>query len=252
MKKLDILYLDDFFAAVNKPSGLFVHPSSLGPKRERDSALRRLRRQLNGRVYPVHRLDRPTSGALVFGRSPEAAAALCAAFREREVKKTYLALVRGFVGCEGQIDSPLKGESGTEAKPALTAYRRLKRVSLPFAVGRYPSARYSLVTVFPKTGRMHQIRRHFARIGHPIVGDYRYGDRHHNHFFRDHHRVRRLILMATDLQFQHPFQTERVKIYAPPDPAIDQLWRDWDWLEEKHPHGPEYKQPAREVFLRGK
>lgn len=209
--------------------------------------MRRLRDQLGRRVYPVHRLDRPTSGVLLFGLSSMAASELCAAFRARRVEKIYTALVRGFVAAEGLFDSPLESKDSTLGT-ALTAYRRLNRVCLPHRVGRYATARYSLVTVFPKTGRTHQIRRHFAHTGHPIVGDYAHGDRYHNHFFRDHFRIRRLFLMARQLEFFHPFHLERRTIHAPVDPVIDNLLSQWDWLDGKYTHGPMRSPSTREVF----
>jgi tRNA pseudouridine65 synthase len=155
-------------------------------------------------VYPVHRLDRATSGVLLFALSSEVASLMSLKFQAQEMRKTYYCVVRGWVTEPGWVDHPLDGrESVTEFAP-------LARLELPHAVGRYPSARYSLVEVNLLTGRTHQIRRHFAHLSHPLIGDTVYGDGKHNQFFRDVLGVKALLLKAYSLEFQHGDRSLRV------------------------------------------
>ncbi len=212
MTPLTLLFEDDRFVAVDKPAGMAVHRSGhvgdAGP-----FAVQTLRDQIGRHVWPVHRLDRPTSGVVVFALDREAAGRLSDAFAERRVVKTYHAIVRGFVTVPLDLDRPLsEREAHTRVAP-------LGTVELAHAVGRYPTARYSLVEVTPTTGRLHQIRRHLAGAGHPIVGDVGHGDRHHNHFFRDVLGVERLLLHALALRWPHPFTGAAITTTAPVDAA---------------------------------
>lgn len=170
-----ILFLDDHFVAVNKPSGLLVHRSDID-RHETRFALQLVRDRLGRHVFPVHRLDRPTSGVLLFAFSGEAARRAAEALESAEAAKTYLAVVRGIAEEESCIDYPLHDirdrfelprEPSGEGRPAVTDFRRLAAVELPFAVGPHPSARYSLLEVQLRTGRRHQIRRHLKHLFHP-------------------------------------------------------------------------------------
>jgi tRNA pseudouridine65 synthase len=223
---LSVLYQDACLAAVDKPSGLAVHRSQQA--RERDTCLSRLRDQLGRRVWPVHRLDRGASGVLLFALDPSAAAALATAFAERRVRKTYLALARGFVPAAGRIEHPLSRPDGPP-RPALTDYACLARVELPHPVGRYPSARYSLVQAQPLTGREHQLRRHLRHIDHPLVGDVTWGDSRHNRFFRQHYDLHRLALHAARLELPHPADGRTLRLHAPLPPELRALADAWGW-----------------------
>lgn len=229
---LTVLYQDEHYVAVDKPAGLLVHRSRVdrGAKR---FALQTVRDQVGRHVYPVHRLDKPTSGVLVFALHAEAARLLSGAFAEREVEKTYLALIRGFVDEAGVVDYPLKekldkttdGRADPEkpAQEAVTAYRRLAQVELPYAVSRYPTSRYALVEARPRTGRKHQLRRHFKHIFHPIIGDGKYGDHRHNRFFRERFECRRMLLEAVELVFTHPYTGMEVRVSAQIDGAFQEV-----------------------------
>ncbi|MEM6723927.1 MAG: pseudouridine synthase [Bacteroidota bacterium] len=214
---LRILYQDDFLVAVDKPPGMLVHKSWID-KQATAFVMQQLRDQIGQSVYTLHRLDKKTSGVLLFGLSSEIAAKMSQQIRERQLQKTYLAILRGFTPDEATIDYPLVRdlEQGSDEKvEAITDYKTLSTGVLNEPIGRYETARYSLVQAFPKTGRMHQIRRHFKHIRHPIIGDTKYGDRDHNRYFREEQQMDQLFLMAETLGFQHPVSGEPVLIEAP-------------------------------------
>ncbi|RUO58545.1 tRNA pseudouridine(65) synthase TruC [Pseudidiomarina insulisalsae] len=224
MSELTIVFEDDSLIAIDKPSGLLVHRSWLA-KDAREFALQMLRDQIGQRVYPAHRLDRPTSGLLLFAKDAATARALTTAFTERRVAKRYHAVVRGYLG-DGDLDYPLREEldkiadkfadQDKAAQQAHTSYRCLQRVELPYAVSKkHATTRYSLMELTPSTGRKHQLRRHMAHLRHPIVGDSHHGDGRHNRFFREHFGVQRLLLAATALRFQHPHTQQAVDLQLP-------------------------------------
>lgn len=214
----EILLEDDWLAAVNKPSGILVHRT--GISEDTVFVLQLLRNQLGMRVYPIHRLDRGTSGVLLFAKSPESAAELNALFRGKSVEKEYTGIVRGFIDETGVIDHPIVDYPGAAGQEALTTYRRLAQVELPVAVGRYPTARYSLVAISPQTGRWRQIRKHFSHIRHPIIGDKKHGDLHHNKYFSETLGIHRLLLHAHRLRFTHPYTGQDLEITASWDEAF--------------------------------
>lgn len=179
---LDIVYQSEELVAINKPSGLLVHRSPID-KRETRFAVQELRNQLGQHVYPLHRLDKPTSGLLVFALSSEAASFYGQQWQNNQVDKQYLAVVRGHVKGDQLIDYPLrleedKGagiEKGEEPQEAQTMVQVLDRYVVDEALDRFPQTRFSLLSCEPKTGRKHQIRRHLKHIGYPIIGDSRHG-----------------------------------------------------------------------------
>ena len=230
---LKILYWDKHYVAIDKPAGLLVHRSPIS--RDRVFVLQTLRDQLARRVYPVHRLDRATSGVLLFGLSAEAARRMTTLFEARQVNKEYLAVTRGWIDDHGLIDHPVAdAEGGGRAQSARTEFRRLAKVELPFMVDRYPSARYSLVSVTPQTGRRQQIRKHFKHISHHLIGDTTYGNGRHNRFFRSHFGIRRLLLMARRLAFVHPYYQTYINIVADDDAD----WRLISAIFARPPSGP--------------
>lgn len=221
---LDILYQDDDLVVINKPSGLLVHRTELASQ-EMDAVVQRLNQQLGRWVYPVHRLDRGTSGVLLLAFSAKVARMLAELFAHQKIHKQYLCLIRGHTTLTGTIDSPLaklnevKGRSrfklvGTE-KEAVTHFRRLEHYVLPYPVSKYDSARCSLLTVTTEQGRKHQIRRHFKHVRHPLLGDTRYGCRHHNKLFTGLGLPLRLCLHASQIEFSHPITQKTLSITAP-------------------------------------
>ncbi len=221
---LPILFQDEHLVVVNKPSGLLVHRSAIASQ-EQVFAVQMLRNQIGKKVYPVHRLDRPTSGALVFALSSESARNLATEFSENRVSKTYLAVVRGHSPAEAVVDHPLKEEldeiadsRAREDKPAqeaVTHVSTLASVELPVMVDKFATSRYSLVKAQPKTGRKHQIRRHLHHLGHPIIGDVNYGSGKHNRYFREAYQINRLLLACTEISFLHPVENKMLTVKAP-------------------------------------
>jgi tRNA pseudouridine65 synthase len=201
----EVLYEDAELVAVQKPAGLFVHRTRLAPG-DRDVLLQGLRDQRGERLYPVHRLDRATSGLVLFARSPAAQARWSRYFARREVIKTYLALVRGWLPDQGTIDHPLAapGHDRAAARAAVTEFRSLARAELPVQVDRYANSRYSLVLLNPHTGRTHQLRRHLHHLSHPIIGDTSYGQGRHNRLFRERFDSHRLLLAAVEIEGTAP------------------------------------------------
>ncbi|KPQ27766.1 MAG: tRNA pseudouridine65 synthase [Marinobacter excellens HL-55] len=222
------LYRDQWLLAVHKPAGLLVHRSPID-KHETEFALQ-YARALNGgdHVCPVHRLDRPTSGVLLFARDPDTARTVGQAMMAGEVAKTYLAVVRGWAPEQGDIDHPLRDEpedrrlkgQDMPVREALTRYRRLATTELPVAIERYPTSRYSLVELTPKTGRKHQLRRHMKHINHPIIGDANHGRGRHNRYFAERFGEGRLMLAATRLALTHPVSGEALVINAEPEASF--------------------------------
>jgi tRNA pseudouridine65 synthase len=211
----EILRREPEFVAIDKPPGFHVHQPECARRRVSREiiCLPNLRKQIQEYLYPVHRLDVGTEGVLLFALSKSAARNLCMQFQAGEVHKTYFALVRGWSEDEGLIDIPLELDSTGVAVESRTRYRTHARVELPFAVGkRHATARYSFVEARPETGRFHQVRRHLARLAHPLVGDRVHGDSHHNRFFRETLDAPGLWLKAKAVEFTHPVSGERVKI----------------------------------------
>lgn len=221
---LPILYQDKDLIVVNKCSGLLVHRSAIDSGAV-EFAVQTVRDQIGQMVYPVHRLDRATSGALVFALSSVAARNLGEEFAGGRVDKKYLAVVRGTPDLETTLDYPLKEELDAKsdqmarvdkpAQAAVTHFLRLASCELEVTVDKYPSARYSLVRATPLTGRKHQIRRHLRHLGHPIIGDITYGVGKHNRFFESEFKIRRLLLACTEIAFQHPTSGEALRVKAP-------------------------------------
>lgn len=210
-------------------------------RHETEFAVQLTRDQIGQAVFPVHRLDKPTSGVLIFALDSATAKALNQQFTEHTIQKSYLAIVRGYTHYQDVIDYALKEEldkiadkDAQQDKPAqvaITHYQTLARVELPYAVGRYSTTRYSLIRCEPKTGRKHQLRRHLKHIFHPIVGDTTHGDGKHNQFFRDRFNSHRLLLHAESLQFAHPHTNKQIKIKATLDNDFKKVLTS---LEMKH------------------
>ena len=235
---LEIIYQDESLVAVNKPSGLLVHRSMIDWHETR-FALQLLRDQIGQKVYPLHRLDKPTSGVLLFALLPEIARKMGEQFENNQVKKTYLAVVRGFAPDSGVIDHALKEQLDkmTDRKArldkppqeAITEFHCLARVELPIAIDRYPQSRYSLVEARPRTGRKHQIRRHMKYIAHPIIGDAKHGKGRHNRYFAENFGADRLLLTCTEMKITHPLSGNKLTVKAGLDDCFKNLLNRFNW-----------------------
>jgi tRNA pseudouridine65 synthase len=209
---LPILHRDQDLIAINKPHGLLVHRTSIASDTA-TFAVQLLREQIGQKVYPVHRLDRKTGGVLLFALAEEINSLMQQQFQEGKVAKTYHAIVRGFTEDSGEIDYPLRRDDGL-IQEAFTSYRTLHRSEVPFSIGKHSTSRYSLIELTPKTGRMHQLRKHMAHIFHPIIGDRPHGCNKQNRYFKDVLQMDTMLLHAARLRFVHPRTSSVVTIAA--------------------------------------
>lgn len=235
---LEIVFQDEYFVAVNKPAGMLVHRSWLD-KHETQFVMQTLRDQIGQHVFPLHRLDRPTSGVLIFALSSEVASQVMPMFANHEMEKTYHAIVRGWIEEAARLDYPLKVEldkiadkhasQEKEAQEAITDYQPVEKVEIPHSTGKFPTTRYCLMEMKPLTGRKHQLRRHMAHLRHPIVGDTTHGDGKHNKLFREIYDSHRLLLHASSLKFVHPFTGQDLLIEAGVDETWQRLCAEFGW-----------------------
>lgn len=242
--ELAIVYRDEHLVAINKPSGLLVHRSPID-RHETRFAIQLLRDQIGQRVYPVHRLDKPTSGVLLFALDCATARTVNNAWQAGEVNKQYVALVRGHLSTACLVDHALRyqadkhGDAPGARQPlqsAQTEFTPLAQTELPEAVDRYPTSRYSLVQCQPITGRKHQLRRHLKHLRHPIIGDPKYGKSVHNRFFIQRFGANRLLLAATELQLSHPISGAPLTISAPITGRFNHTINALNWREALPAH----------------
>lgn len=205
----NILYQDEWLIAIDKPPGMLVHPGK-EPEPDEQIALKSIRNYLKQYVFVVHRLDRPTSGVLIFAKDKDTQSKLSILFQNREVDKKYLAVVAGEAPEKNSVDLPIKRDEESEAAPSLTHFTRLNLTK----EGALGDTSFSLLDVDPVTGRFHQIRRHLFWTGFPIMGDYLYGSIEDNDRMAEQTGVKRMMLMAKSLEFIHPQTGEEVKIEA--------------------------------------
>ena len=206
---LNILFEDEWLIAIDKPAGMLVHPGR-EPEPDEHIALKSVRNYLDQYAYVVHRLDRPTSGVLVFTKDQKTQSKLSIQFQTWQVQKKYYAVVLGETSENDEVDIPVKRNEESEAMPSLTRYKRKNFVP----AGVYGSSAFSLLDVAPHTGRYHQIRRHLAWTGFPIMGDYLYGEIETNDKNAELTSVKRMMLMSYSLEFIHPQTGKLLQITA--------------------------------------
>lgn len=233
---LAILYRDEYIVVIDKPAGLLVHRSKID-RHETQFAMQMLRDQLQQHVFPVHRLDKPTAGILIFALSSEVARLLSGQLEHHEIEKRYLAVVRGYSPAQGCVDHALQekldkiaDKKARQDKPpqeAVSHFKTLKQVELSIPVGKYQTTRYSTVLLKPETGRKHQLRRHMSHLRHPILGDVNYGDNKHNRFARESCNFYGLALWSHQIRFRHPITAKDIQLNTDVPARYSDLWRRW-------------------------
>jgi len=212
-ENLAIIYQDKYLVAINKPNGLLVHRTAIASE-ETNFALQMVRDQTGKRVYPIHRLDRKTSGVLLFAFDTETAKLIQQQFYEQSVVKKYLAITRGYFPDTIEVDYALTNDRG-KTQDAITFFKKVKTTEINVPLGKHPSSRYSLVEAYPKTGRMHQIRKHCNHLRHPIIGDRPHGCNKQNRLFKERWEMMTMLLHAVSFQFRHPISKEVLTLQAP-------------------------------------
>lgn len=240
---LEIIYQDEHIVAINKPAGWLVHRSWLDRK-ETVVIMQTLRDQIGQHVFTVHRLDRPTSGVLLFALSSSVARELSQQFEQQRIAKCYHAVVRGHLHESGTIEYALKEQldkiadkfarQDKEPQHAVSHYRSIAQTELPIMASRYPTSRYTLVELHPQTGRKHQLRRHMSHLSHPILGDSSYGDLRHNRAVAHHYGCQRLMLHASEMQLVHPVSGESLALRANWDDHWQQFMQHCRWPIQPH------------------
>ena len=231
---LSVLHQDEHLVAIDKPPGLLVHRTGLDAG-ETQFAMQLLRDQLGRHVWPVHRLDKGTSGVLLFALDPDTARLLGQQFEWGDgMQKTYRAVVRGWPSNQGLIDHPLRRMDDDaraqrlEVQTAITRYRTLDRLALPLPHSSprssHPTTRVAEVELQPETGRRHQLRRHMKHVAHPILGDSTHGKGPLNRAVADVMGLQRLWLHALELTLQHPHTAQALRLCAPLGPE----WHAWE------------------------
>ncbi len=210
---MEIVYEDDALIAVNKPNGIFVHRTRLDPSAS-TFVLQIVRDMTGSRVYPVHRLDRKTSGLLLLAKSVPVQSRLNEIFRDRQILKQYLAIVRGFTPEVFTVNYALKNDQGN-LQESITHFKTMAQVEIPLSNGKFNTSRYSLVSAQPETGRRHQIRRHLAHVLHPIIGDRPHGCNKQNKLFLAQFNMNNMLLHSSSLTFLHPVTGAQIEIKAP-------------------------------------
>lgn len=222
-KPLEILYEDEYLVAINKPHGLLVHQSSIARNAD-EFAVQLLRDQIGQRVYPTHRLDRKTSGVLLFALDKTTNQSLTQQFTDKTITKKYWAIVRGFAPDELTIDYALRKDNGV-LQDAVTKIKTVQRAEIDLPFGKHSTSRYSLVEAEPITGRMHQIRKHMAHILYPIIGDRPHGCNKQNKLWLEKFGMKTMLLHAHSLTFTHPESLEKITLSAQPSEIFKEVTR---------------------------
>ena len=227
---ISILYEDNYCLVVSKPNNVLVHHAKHSRnKLDEDSLLQLLEKQDISKCYPIHRLDRKTSGILLLAKSTEYVSKFQELFTNDEIQKTYYGVVRGFSPASKIIDSPVKGRDADVYKDAETHLKTLENITLNIPVKPYDTSRYSLVELQPKTGRLHQLRIHMNKISHPLINDAKYGDKNHDLMYEREFGWTNLFLHAGSLEFTHPFTQQQLNLKAPFPKDWRDLFAKFDW-----------------------
>jgi len=211
--KIPILYEDEHLIVVDKPAGLPVHKNDFMPK-DADYLTKSIGKLKNRSVYNVHRLDSKTSGVIIMAFTQEAAGFLSSQFEKKQVSKKYFALVKGNPG-EGKFEEKVIVKKKSKfKKPAVTNYRVFSSVATNLISKENEKVILSLVEIIPETGRWHQIRQHFARNRYDIIGDTHHGDFSLNRMVTEQTGVKRLMLHASEIAFNHPLEGKEIRVQS--------------------------------------
>ena len=224
---LEIIYQDSYCLLVTKPNNVLVHHAHhYRNKIDEKSLMQLIENQLGTRYFPIHRLDRKTSGIILLASKKEYVSTFQALFTNKEIKKIYYGVVRGYSQDNRIIDSPVKGRDALVYKEAESHLKRLNKIELNIPVKPYDSSRYSLVELTPTTGRMHQLRIHMNKLSTPLINDAKYGDKNHDTMYREQFGWTNLFLHAGSLAFTHPFSNQELFLKS-------SFSNDWIQLFEK-------------------
>jgi tRNA pseudouridine65 synthase len=228
---VSIVFEDEYIICVSKPNNVLVHHARHSRNvAEEDSLLQLIEKQTSLKTYPIHRLDRKTSGIILLAKETHFVSKFQELFTNQEIQKTYYGVVRGFSPETKIINSPVKGRDANVYKEALTHLKTLENVTLNIPVKPYDSSRYSLVELLPKTGRMHQLRVHTNKISHPLIGDAKYGDKNHDVMFDENFGWKNMFLHAGKLEFTHPFTLEKLILKASFSKDWIGLFKEFSWV----------------------
>ena len=227
---LEIIYQDSYCLLVTKPNNVLVHHAHHSRNKiDEKSLMQLIENQLGTRYFPIHRLDRKTSGIILLASKKEYVSTFQALFTNKEIKKIYYGVVRGYSQDNRIIDSPVKGRDALVYKEAESHLKRLNKIELNIPVKPYDSSRYSLVELTPTTGRMHQLRIHMNKLSTPLINDAKYGDKNHDTMYGEQFGWTNLFLHAGSLAFTHPFSNQKLVLKSSfPDDWI-QLFDKFSW-----------------------
>lgn len=229
INSIEIIFEDEYLIVVNKPNNYLIHKSQYARNIRETTLLEFLKQQLGYSIYPAHRLDRKTSGIIILLKDKQYVAKFQELFISNTIQKTYYAIVRGFSDKNGIINSPVKNDDTGIYKNALTNYESVANIELDIPVHPYNSSRYSLIKLTPETGRMHQLRKHLNKISHPIIGDYKYGDRFHNRMFEIELNCIYMFLHAYSIEFTQPITKKNIQLIANFPPDWNKLFKQFNW-----------------------
>ena len=227
---LEIIYQDNYCLLVTKPNNVLVHHAHHSRNKiEEESLIQLIENQFGKRYYPIHRLDRKTSGIILLASKREYVASFQALFTNNEIQKIYYGVVRGFSQDNKVINSPVKGRDALVYREAETHLNCLDKIELNIPVKPYDSSRYSLVELKPKTGRMHQLRIHMNKVSTPLINDAKYGDKNHDLMYAKQFGWKNLFLHAGSLEFIHPFTNKKLILKSSFSEDWVQLFQEFSW-----------------------
>ncbi len=230
MKEVSIIYEDDYIVCVSKPNDVVVHHAHHSRNvADEESLLQLLSKIYDYKLYPIHRLDRRTSGIILLAKQTDYVSKFQELFNSSLIEKVYYGVVRGYAPDNKVIDSPVKGRDANVYKEAETHLELIDKITLNIPVKPYDTSRYSLVKLTPKTGRLHQLRIHMNKISNPLIGDGKYGDKNHNVMFVDNFNWSNLFLHAYSLNFIHPYTNEKLNLIAEFPKNWQLLLKEFNW-----------------------